>query len=80
MSEFKWRGVGISKSQISGPILQPRAVQPMPLAGKSMDLEEIAFSLLTGKQKHYCPDWDEMAIDETRPEFESCTCFKKVSP
>lgn len=32
--------------------------------------------LLKGKYKHYCWEWDEMAIDETCPEFLSCTCFK----
>ena len=24
---------------------------------------------------HACPDWDFMVIDETCPEWESCTCF-----
>lgn len=41
---------------------------------KRMDAEEIAFSKLKGKFKHYCWEWDEMAIDETCPEFKFCTC------
>lgn len=27
--------------------------------------------------KHFCPDWDFMAIDETVSEFECCTCDKE---
>lgn len=38
------------------------------------DHEAIAFAKLTGKAKHYCPDWDDMAIDETMPEIEACCC------
>lgn len=30
--------------------------------------------ILTGKYKHYCPDWDFLPIDETCPEFNCCTC------
>jgi len=26
---------------------------------------------------HYCPEWDYMIIDESCPEYECCTCFKK---
>jgi len=37
--------------------------------------EELVFAQLTGKYKHYCSDWDEMAIDENCAEFASCTCF-----
>ncbi len=32
---------------------------------------------IINKQKHYCPDWDFMEIDNTNPEFECCLCFKK---
>lgn len=39
-----------------------------------IDTEQIRFVLLQGKYKHYCPDWDFMAIDETCPEFDACTC------
>lgn len=34
---------------------------------------------LSGKLKHFCPDWDYMAIDETMPEFEACTCRSDTS-
>lgn len=30
--------------------------------------------VLTGEKKHFCPEWDFLPIDETRPEFEACTC------
>jgi hypothetical protein len=31
--------------------------------------------LLTGKRKHYCPEWDFMPIDETcEMEIEACFC------
>lgn len=39
-----------------------------------VDHEAKAMARLTGKYKHYCYDWDEMAIDETCPEFNACTC------
>lgn len=42
------------------------------------DKEEIVFNKLKGAKRHYCPDWDYMAIDETTPEFEACTCNLKV--
>jgi hypothetical protein len=29
---------------------------------------------LTGKYKHYCPDFDYLPIDETCSEFEYCLC------
>lgn len=41
---------------------------------EKVDLEKIAFDKLTGHCKHYCPDWDGLAIDETCPEFGSCHC------
>ena len=31
--------------------------------------------ILTGDYKHYCPDWDDLPIDETCGEFGWCTCF-----
>jgi len=31
--------------------------------------------VLTGKYAHWCPEWDELPIDETCSEFESCTCY-----
>lgn len=47
--------------------------------GPSIDLDLVAkgeaeLAALSGKQKHFCPDWDYMAIDETCREFEACTC------
>ena len=30
--------------------------------------------ILTGKYKHYCPDFDYLPIDETCTEFEYCLC------
>lgn len=51
----------------------------METAGKHVDRESEAFKTLKGVQKHFCPDWDYMAIDEHSPEFESCTCDWKHS-
>lgn len=31
--------------------------------------------ILTGDYKHYCPDWDDLPIDETCAEFGGCTCY-----
>jgi hypothetical protein len=41
----------------------------------SYDRETEAFADLNGKFKHYCPEWDFMAIDETCAEFAACLCF-----
>lgn len=41
------------------------------------DPEEIAFSKLTGRFKHFCLEYDGLAIDETCPEFEQCLCWTK---
>ena len=38
------------------------------------DYEEKKFMQLVGIYRHYCPDWDYMAIDEHSPEIEGCTC------
>lgn len=38
------------------------------------DYEKEVFERLQGELKHFCPDWDGMAIDETMPEIEGCTC------
>lgn len=40
-----------------------------------IDHEEEAYKLLTGKYKHYCLEYDGLAIDETCVEFENCLCF-----
>jgi hypothetical protein len=42
----------------------------------SADPEAVFFRRLTGRLKHFCPDWDYMAIDETCQEFSSCLCDK----
>lgn len=42
---------------------------------KHVDREIEEYKKLTGEKKHYCPDWDFMAIDENSPEFSACTCF-----
>lgn len=33
------------------------------------------YASLTGKFRHWCPEWDDLPIDETMPEFEACVCF-----
>jgi hypothetical protein len=43
--------------------------------GNMIDHEEMIFKTLTGKYKHYCVEWDGMAIDEFSPEFEACLCY-----
>lgn len=39
-----------------------------------MDNEEAVYLRLKGKFRHYCYEWDDMAIDENCPEFAWCTC------
>lgn len=39
--------------------------------------EESAHGQPKGKLKHYCYEWDGMAIDETCQEFDACLCFKR---
>lgn len=41
------------------------------------NIEQRVYDNLKGKYKHYCYDWDGMAIDETYKEFECCTCYDK---
>lgn len=52
----------------------------METAGKHVDRENQVFERLKGLKKHFCPDWDYMAIDETCPEFEACCCEKYNPP
>jgi len=33
--------------------------------------------VLTGDFAHWCNDWDMLPVDETTPEWESCTCWPK---
>ncbi len=44
----------------------------MPL---DLNKEISTFNSLEGNFKHYCPDYDYMAIDENCPEFENCLCY-----
>jgi len=30
--------------------------------------------VLKGKYAHWCPDWDDLPIDETCGEFDCCIC------
>ena len=30
--------------------------------------------VLTGPGAHWCPDWDDLPIDDTCEEIKSCTC------
>ena len=39
-----------------------------------MNPECIAFEKREGRFRHYCDDWDGMAIDETCHEFIACHC------
>lgn len=42
-----------------------------------IDYELLSYNRLKGKYKHYCIEWDGMAIDETYPEFLACSCWDK---
>ncbi len=35
--------------------------------------------VLGGDFAHYCQDWDQLPVDETCKEFESCSCFPRAS-
>jgi hypothetical protein len=46
-----------------------------------MDHEEAVYRQLQGTFKHYCHDFDGLAIDETCPEFRCCTCtWRDLTP
>lgn len=32
--------------------------------------------VLTGDYAHWCPDWDDLPIDETCLEFSCCCCYR----
>lgn len=34
--------------------------------------------VLTGKYAHWCHEWDDMTVDETTPEWETCTCYPRA--
>jgi len=36
--------------------------------------------ILTGNRAHYCPELDDIPIDETVPEYEDCCCFGYDDP
>lgn len=40
----------------------------------STNIEEFVFENLRGRFRHYCHEWDGLAIDETCSEFGYCTC------
>jgi hypothetical protein len=44
---------------------------------ETYDRETERYAELSGHFKHYCPDWDFMAIDETCPEFSACLCYNR---
>lgn len=46
----------------------------METAAKHVDRESAVFERLKGAMKHFCPDWDFMAIDENCPEHAACCC------
>jgi hypothetical protein len=31
--------------------------------------------VLTGKYAHWCHEWDSLPVDETTPEWPTCTCW-----
>lgn len=44
------------------------------MSQQMIDHERDAFAKLTGKFRHYCHDWDGMAIDQNCHEFTCCQC------
>jgi hypothetical protein len=34
--------------------------------------------VLEGVYAHWCADWDDLPVDETTPEFESCCCYSGI--
>ena len=32
--------------------------------------------VLRGGHRHWCPEWDDLPIDDTLPEYQSCICYK----
>lgn len=61
----------------ASPLAKERDMDPAEL---SKIMEERHMKILTGKFKHYCWEWDGMAIDETCAEFEVCSCFDALHP
>lgn len=33
--------------------------------------------VLTGRQAHWCPDWDFLPVDETTLEINGCNCWPR---
>lgn len=33
--------------------------------------------VLTGEKAHWCWDWDGLPVDETTPEWPTCTCWNE---
>jgi hypothetical protein len=34
--------------------------------------------ILTGKGRHYCPEWDYLPVDETTMEWSTCICGRNA--
>lgn len=32
--------------------------------------------VLTGKKAHWCPEWDDLPIDDTCDEIKACLCYE----
>lgn len=47
---------------------------------RTLCVECHAYERMDPLTRHYCPDWDGMAIDRTSPEYECCTCVKADAP
>jgi len=41
---------------------------------KHFMVKEFTTEMLSGDKKHWCPDNEYGAIDDTMPEFEKCNC------
>lgn len=55
-------------------------VMPIDEQYRHLNYERLRFLKLTGNLRHYCPDWDFMAIDENCPEMQCCTCAFQTDP
>jgi hypothetical protein len=48
----------------------------MPSAHWIEDCNHWWGKVLTGKKAHWCPDWDDLPIDETCDEIKCCLCYE----
>jgi hypothetical protein len=51
-------------AHVCGPVMTQFDADCLQMHGK----------VLTGEKAHYCPEFDYLPIDETRHEFQYCTC------